>query len=137
MERFWSKVKKTPECWLWTAYRDNKGYGEFGLDRKVHKAHRVAYLLTYGAIPEGAHILHSCDNPQCVNPKHLRAGTRKDNMQDKVQRGRHFQSNQTHCKREHPLDAMNTYMTPDGRRNCRTCRLNAKRAYRARLRKAA
>lgn len=137
MERFWSKVEKADGCWNWNGYRDTKGYGAFGLDRKVQKAHRVAYILAFGEIPEGAHILHSCDNPPCVNPAHLRAGTRTDNMQDKVLRGRHFQSNQTRCKRDHPLNEMNTYITPDGRRNCRTCRIAAKRAYRARQRKAA
>ena len=137
MERFWSKVEKTDGCWIWMASRDPKGYGTFGFEGRVHKAHRVAYILAFGEVPNGAHVLHSCDNPHCVNPSHLRPGTHTDNMQDKVLRGRHFQSNQTHCKRSHPLDDLNTYMTPDGRRNCRTCRLAAKRAYRARLRKAA
>lgn len=136
MERFWSKVTKSDGCWEWTAHRDKKGYGSFGFSGKVQKAHRVAYILTFGELPDGAHILHSCDNPSCVNPGHLRTGTHTDNMQDKVMRGRHFQSNQTHCKRAHPLNDLNTYMTPDGRRNCRTCRLAAKRAFRARKRAA-
>lgn len=137
MERFWSKVDKSGECWYWTASRDPKGYGTFGFEGKVHKAHRIAYTLAFGEIPAGAHILHSCDNPPCVNPGHLRPGTHTENMQDKVMHGRHFQSNQTHCKRSHPLDDFNTYITPDGRRNCRACRLKAKHEYRARLRKAA
>ena len=137
MLRFWSKVEKSEGCWTWTASRDPIGYGTFGFDGKVRKAHRVAYVLAFGEIPEGHHILHSCDNPPCVNPAHLRSGTRKDNMQDALKRGRHFQANQTACKRGHPLDDINTYLTPDGRRNCRTCRADAKRAYRARTRKAA
>ena len=119
------------------ASRDAAGYGTFGFDGKVRKAHRVAYILTFGEIPEGHHILHSCDNPACVNPAHLRPGTRADNMQDALKRGRHFPANLSACKRGHPLDDINTYLTPDGRRNCRTCRAEAKRAYRARTRKAA
>ena len=137
MERFWSKVNKTDVCWYWTAYRDDKGYGTFGLNGKLQKAHRVAYELTYGAIPDGAHILHSCDNPPCVNPAHLRAGTRSDNMRDKVARGHDYNTNKTNCESGHPFDEINTYVTPDGRRNCRKCRASARRAYRSRNRKAA
>lgn len=133
MERFWSKVEKADGCWLWVAHRDHLGYGSFGLNGKVHRAHRVAYMLTAGPIPEGAHILHSCDNPSCVNPAHLRAGTRSDNMRDKVARRRDHNVKKTECIHGHPFDDTNTYLTPDGRRNCRTCRINAKRAYRARL----
>ena len=138
MERFWSKVQKIDGgCWLWIAYRDSKGYGSFGLDGKVRKAHRVAYELTYGPLPEGAHVLHSCDNPSCVNPQHLRAGTHVDNMRDRVEHGRDPNAKKTHCESGHPFDATNTYVTPDGRRNCRPCRAHARRAYLARIRKAA
>ncbi|WP_428985700.1 HNH endonuclease [Sinomonas terricola] len=65
--------------------------GRFGRRTESRRVHAD----TFGSIPDGAHILHSCDNPPCVNPGHLRPGTRFDNMQDKVLRGRHFQSNQT------------------------------------------
>jgi hypothetical protein len=137
MERFWSKVAKGDECWVWTAYLDERGYGRVGFNGKVQYAHRVAYQLEVGPIPEGAHILHSCDNPPCVNPAHLRAGTRSDNMRDKVARGRDWNVKKTHCKHGHPFNELNTYTTPNGRRNCRTCRIEAKRAYRARLRNRA
>lgn len=134
MDQFWSKVEKRgADCWLWTRYRDEHGYGRTWFDGGHITAHRLAYILTHGEIPDGAHILHSCDNPPCVNPAHLRAGTRSDNMRDKVARGRDFNAKKTECIHGHPFNEINTYMTPDGRRNCRTCRLIAKRAYRARL----
>lgn len=133
MERFWSKVEKSDGCWTWIAGCDPQGYGTFGLDGKVQKAHRVSYQLAIGPIPAGAHVLHSCDNPPCVRPDHLRAGTRSDNMRDKVARGRDWNVKKTRCKHGHSFSELNTYVTPDGRRNCRACRLAARRAYRARL----
>jgi len=90
-ERFWSKVDRSagPEsCWLWKASIDRAGYGKFsyGHSRWVG-AHRVAYELANGPAP-GLHILHSCDNPPCVNPAHLRAGTNHENILDAVARRR-------------------------------------------------
>ncbi|MFJ9387747.1 HNH endonuclease signature motif containing protein [Nocardioides sp. NPDC101246] len=133
MERFWSKVAKTETCWIWSAYRDEKGYGSFGWNGKLIKAHRAAYELTFGPIPSGAHVLHSCDNPSCVNPDHLSLGTHTENMRQKVARGRDHNARKVACINGHPLDETNTYVTPDGRRNCRTCRTAAKRAYRDRI----
>lgn len=90
-ERFWSKVLKTSTCWVWTSNTNNKGYGMFSLGTAIGKklAHRLSYEEANGKIPAGMHILHSCDNPLCVNPSHLRAGTRKDNMQECSQKGRY------------------------------------------------
>lgn len=90
-ERFWNKVKKTPYCWLWTASTKNTGYGQFGIKTKKPRtryAHRVAYELTYGKIPSKLFVCHKCDNPLCVNSKHLFLGTNKDNMQDAKRKGR-------------------------------------------------
>lgn len=89
-ERFWSHVDKRgpDDCWLWQA-ATVKGYGKFkGDDRKMLAAHRVAYELTYGPIPDEMLCCHTCDTPLCCNPAHLFAGTPKDNTQDMVQKGR-------------------------------------------------
>lgn len=92
-DRFWTKVKvSTPdECWEWTANKNNKGYGLFrpGGSRPKCLAHRLSYEEKNGAIPKGSIIRHSCDNPACVNPAHLRAGSQYENMIDKVARLRH------------------------------------------------
>lgn len=87
-ERFWSKVDKSGSCWLWQAATNSRGYGRFGIGSRTVKAHRFAYELVNGPIPEGLHILHSCDHPGCVRPDHLRAGTHQENMADMVSKGR-------------------------------------------------
>ena len=88
MERFWSQVDKSGDCWEWLACKNAGGYGTFGLDRKSLLAHRLAYTLEVGEIPGGVILRHNCDNPGCVNPCHLSLGTRKDNADDMVKRGR-------------------------------------------------
>lgn len=85
--RFWEKVDRSGECWLWTASRDEWGYGrlktEFG-----HHAHRIAYALTNGPIPTGLIVMHHCDTPACVRPDHLFLGTHADNAHDRDRKGR-------------------------------------------------
>ena len=89
-ERFWSKAGKRTEheCWEWTAYKDRQGRGMINAGRRPEYASRVAYMLTRGSIPDGLVVMHSCDNPSCVNPGHLSLGTRQDNMSDSVVKGR-------------------------------------------------
>ena len=89
MLRFWSKVQVLGdgECWEWQAYKSNSGYGRFRLDGRDQLAHRVAYWLEHDEIPEGAHILHVCDNPPCCNPSHLYIGDASRNMRDAYDRG--------------------------------------------------
>jgi hypothetical protein len=85
--RFWSKVRKTEGCWLWTASDDGHGYGGFRVNRKTLKAPRVAFFIANGHWPEPC-VLHSCDQPRCVNPKHLSAGTQLQNSRDRESRRR-------------------------------------------------
>jgi hypothetical protein len=93
-DRFHDKFVPDPNsgCWLWTGAAKELGYGVIGLGHRgdgTAKAHRVAYQLYKGDIPQGMNVLHSCDLPCCVNPAHLRLGTLSDNSQDCVARGRH------------------------------------------------
>jgi len=90
--RFWERTRREGECLVWTGYRDRQGYGT--LIRKAIApspmlAHRYAFLLTHGEVPDGAVIRHSCDNPPCVEPTHLLIGTQADNIADRQARGRH------------------------------------------------
>ena len=88
--RFWEKVdiRGEDDCWEWQASRGVKGYGFFRTEYS-NSAHRVSYLFAYGEIPDGLQINHHCDNPPCVNPKHIYAGTAKDNTADMLKRSRH------------------------------------------------
>ncbi len=85
--RFWGKVLKTSSCWVWQGSTNECGYGEFWLSPRVVRAHRFSWLLHHGD-PAGAHVLHTCDNPACVNPEHLFLGTHTDNMKDMTRKGR-------------------------------------------------
>lgn len=89
--RFWSKVAKSSSCWNWTSVT-SKGYGRirYGVDRqcKWGPAHRVSWEIHYGNIPEGLWVLHHCDNPKCVRPKHLFLGSALDNSRDMMAKGR-------------------------------------------------
>jgi len=93
-QRFWLKVNKTSNYWLWEGSKQSDGYGLFRLRGVQYRAHRVAWELTYGPIPRGMEICHHCDNPSCVRPDHLFQGTQKDNIQDAIIKGR---LNPKHC----------------------------------------
>jgi hypothetical protein len=129
-ERFWSKVNipSLYACWEWTASKQRRGYGRFKLNSKPEKAHRIAWSLVNGKIPEGMCILHKCDNPPCVNPLHLFLGTHADNMKDMRQKNRFVdhQTKKTHCPQGHPYSGANLYKGPDGSRQCRICRKASK-----------
>lgn len=109
IDLFWSLVdRKTPaECWPWLGSpgrkRHHTSYGAFHRRGVSHVASRLAYRLAVGPIPHDLHILHSCDNPPCCNPAHLRAGTPKENSQDCIVRGR-----RRHAPRYGPLPPPDT-----------------------------
>jgi hypothetical protein len=88
VERMEAQTEKSAGCWLWTGARNRQGYGHVGDHYHTRFAHRVAYELARGPIPDGLMICHRCDNPRCVNPAHLYAGTAVDNARDAVDRGR-------------------------------------------------
>lgn len=87
---FWEKVDKRSddECWNWSACKRGMGYGALGTGKGVVDAHRFSYQIHFGEIPADLCVLHHCDNPSCVNPKHLFLGTLKDNIIDKTNKNR-------------------------------------------------
>ena len=87
-ERFWEKVEKTEECWLWTAARFPSGYGLIRERRSNRPAHRVSWEWVHGPIPAGGQILHHCDVRHCVRPTHLFLGDNTTNVADRVAKGR-------------------------------------------------
>lgn len=90
-----SRVMESPTgCWEWQGGKQGDGYGVIRYKDKCCLVHRVLFSLTKEPIRSGMFLLHSCDNPICVNPSHLRQGTNTDNMRDKVERGRSFTGNQ-------------------------------------------
>jgi len=144
-ERFWSKVQacEADKCWPWIGVRMHTGYGAFSLGGErgpIELAHRAAWILTHGTVPDGMYVLHRCDNRLCQNPAHLFLGTHLDNIRDMVEKGRnvnppypYWQSEKTHCPHGHPYDSNNTRYSPNGKRYCRECnRLNAARIRQAR-----
>ena len=123
-ERFWEKVEKTDGCWRWLG-ATTKGYGQFWDNkRSPAKAHRVAYEMCVGPIPEGLHIDHLCCNPICVNPEHLEPVTNREN----VQRGFRRRPRRAHCSKGHPLAGDNLLLYEYSYGTYRTCRkCNAER----------
>jgi len=102
-ERFWAKVNKggPNECWLWTGGLASDGYGRVWDGKKNTTAHRYAYELTYGPIAPGMCACHHCDVRLCANPAHIFIGTRKDNVQDAVWKGR-MATGDKHGSHTHP-----------------------------------
>jgi hypothetical protein len=108
-KRFWSKVDKKPgqgpkgDCWECRSRIKKSRYGTFSYKDISYSAHRVAYFLTHGPIPDDLCVLHDCDNPPCCNPDHLWVGTHKDNAIDKVMKDRcNTPTGDRHGSRTHP-----------------------------------
>jgi hypothetical protein len=89
IKRFWSKVNKLNDCWEWTGSLNEWGYGRFYFAAKEWRAHRFSWLLHFGPIPIDQLVLHTCDNPKCINPNHLFLGSHIDNMRDKIRKKRY------------------------------------------------
>lgn len=137
--RFWGKVDKTDTCWLWTAATQDNGYGSFFIGRvggrvRLARAHRFAYELAAGPIPDGLVIDHLCRVRNCVNPDHLEAVSNKENLL----RGEGLPAiaaAKTQCSRGgHPLSGPNLYVNPRGERECKSCRRDADLRQKARRR---
>jgi len=128
----WHRESLDPAaCWLWDAYTNRpKPYGRFRLDGKLEVAHRVAYRMFVGPIPDGLTLDHLCRRPRCVNPFHLEPVTVTENIRRGTQGWNMRQ--RTHCPRGHAYDAANTWTSKAGSRHCRTCIRERMRARRAR-----
>lgn len=126
--RFWSKVVKTAECWLWIGSRSDGAYGQFrlpgGVGSKLVQAHRYAYESLVGAIPDGLTLDHLCENKGCVNPAHLEAVSLAENIRRSKGRKR------DECPKGHVYTPATTAFSTGGSRICLICdqpRLEARR----------
>lgn len=93
-ERFWDKVDKgdPEECWEWKGCKNKEGYGEFYVGEQRYKSTHYVLFEIIGEDFEQELVMHTCDNPPCVNPKHLKQGTYKENTQDCLEKGRRTQN---------------------------------------------
>jgi hypothetical protein len=131
-QRFWGKVEVggPDECWLWTAFKNPKGYGMFWDGTRVCLAHRWAYERFVGSVPDGLNLDHFiCDTPACVNPRHMHPVTPRENsLRGDSASARN--AAKTHCPHGHPYDGSNTYIEPkSGGRRCRRCDYLKSRRY--------
>ena len=130
-DRFWEKVDASGDCWEWTASTRGAGYGQFGwTPYRIIEAHRAAWELLIGPIPDGMVIDHLCENKICVNPDHLQVTTRAHNSMRSGRSVAAINAAKTHCSQGHPFHGKNLRINIEGRRRCKTCdRAVNRRAY--------
>lgn len=140
--RFWAKVNLTDTCWLWTRATQSGGYGSFGIgNKRTETAHRISYLTLVGPVPAGLELDHLCLNKLCVRPDHLEAVTPQVNNQRAHDNGQaqpsplsRINAAKIACPAGHFYSDDNTYVNPQGHRQCRTCKRASDNRRNARLR---
>ncbi len=129
-KRFESKIEVLiTNCWKWKGRIEKNGYGRFSYKHdQIISSHRMSYLLYRGPIDMGLTIDHLCKNKWCVNPSHLEVVTMKENLRRSFNIT-NINEHKTHCKSGHPFSLSNTYIRPDGSRQCKICRSIAQQKY--------
>lgn len=132
--RFWHYVDKRgdDECWPWlgtfSGKPPQKNYGSIYVDGRSRRATQVSWEICHGVpFPPGKMACHKCDNPPCVNPRHIWPGTMSENIRDSIAKGRMKPVPprtrwKTHCRRGHEFNEENSIVGPGGARQCRACR---------------
>ena len=122
LERFWSKVDTSGDCWEWRGHIGATGYGSFSwTGGRPIRAHRFSYLLANGSLDESLMVLHRCDNRACVRPSHLYQGDHLQNMRDRTERRRTHGMSKTECLNGHAYTPENTGTSGGNRRYCKEC----------------
>lgn len=131
LNKFLSLVDKKGQdyCWIFNGFLDKNKYGKIKFKYKIYLAHRLMWETCFGSIPKNLFVCHKCDNPTCVNPKHLFLGTALDNNLDKIKKGRDHNAAKTECRNGHTYTKQNTSIH-NNKRKCKTCdRLRHRSAY--------
>jgi endogenous inhibitor of DNA gyrase (YacG/DUF329 family) len=100
--RFWARVAKSEDCWLWQGPLLRDGYGQVSTNGRPKPAHRISWEAADGPIPTGLYVLHRCDTPACVRPEHLFLGTAADNYADSRAKGRNTRGPRSTSMRKPP-----------------------------------
>jgi hypothetical protein len=141
INRFWSKTRREGECLIWCGQIMWKGYGVFSLRRHPVRAHRFAYTIIKGVIPDGLDVDHACHNRstclggnnclhrRCVEPIHLELATAKENVLNSLVTPARINADKTHCPKGHSYSGENLFVRKNRQRECRECGRAEARAY--------